>query len=303
MPVYRTIGVIAKRRDPKIAPTLANVCQALDGRGVEVLIDADTLPPTLPAGMRAASRQTLVAHCDLALVIGGDGTLLDAGRSLAPGGVPILGINQGRLGFLTDVHPDQITAVLDELFAGRTVIEERLMLETTPQRTGRPAAEPMLAVNDVVLRNLASIRMLDFETWLQDDAGRWEFISRHRADGLIVSTPTGSTAYALSGGGPVLHPDLSAVVLVPICPHTLSDRPIAVPADRRIRVVLQGESVGAALTCDGQVLLALSAGDRIEIVRARHPLKLLHPSGYGYFDLLRDKLRWGRGPESSPERG
>ncbi|MDE2149023.1 MAG: NAD(+)/NADH kinase [Gammaproteobacteria bacterium] len=299
MPALKTIGIIAKRRDPRVMPTLLRICRALVGRGADVLIDADPPPRTLPPGMRAVSRDQLARSCELALVIGGDGTLLDAGRSLAPHDVPLLGINQGRLGFLTDVRPDDIDAVLDEIERGEVSQESRLMLAVYPTSNGGDLPR-LLAVNDAVLRTLASIRMLDFQTWLRTAGGDWEFISRHRADGLIVSTPTGSTAYALSGGGPVLHPDLHALALVPICPHTLSDRPVVVPADRRIRIVLRADTDGAALTCDGQVTLPLAGGDCIEIERCEHPLRLIHPRGYDYFDLLRDKLRWGHGPEQVP---
>jgi NAD+ kinase len=176
-------------------------------------------------------------------------------------------------------------------------VEERLILETSFRCARSGVFQPELAVNDVVVRNQASIRMLEFETWLNE-----EFISQHRADGIVVSTPTGSTAYALSGGGPVLHPSISALTLVPICPHTLSDRPIVVPAGGVIRIVLRGEVSGVSVTCDGQVSVTLDAGDTVEIASSPHPLRLIHPRNYSYFELLRSKLHWGRGPSATLER-
>ncbi|MGH8456094.1 MAG: NAD(+)/NADH kinase, partial [Stenotrophobium sp.] len=206
---------------------------------------------------------------------------------------PILGINQGRLGFMVDVNPQDMDATLTQIFSGDYVREERLLLNAHIVRGhGASAAGPFLAVNDVVIRNQAAVRMLEFETWSGS-----EFISQHRADGLIVSTPTGSTAYALSGGGPVLHPALNALTLVPICPHTLSDRPIVVGSNNTVRIVLGGgEGTRAMVTCDGQTSESLNPGDAVEVSRAKETLRLIHPSNYNYFNILRNKLHWGRAP-------
>jgi len=176
---------------------------------------------------------------------------------------------------------------------GDGTLDERLLLQARVHRADGSFSEPLLALNDIVLRNQATIRMLDFETWLDD-----EFISAHRADGIIVSTPTGSTAYALSGGGPVLHPGLDALTLVPICPHTLSDRPIVVGAGKPIRIVLRGDISGATVTCDGQIGLPLEPGDEIRISRSPYTLRLIHPHRFAYFELLRNKLQWGRSQAS-----
>ena len=299
---FPTIGIIGKRQDARASETLDRLLGMLrsrlaDGRVSQVLVSSEN-PGRSARDIEHVSRDALAERCQLVIVIGGDGTLLSAARSLAPTNVPILGINQGRLGFLVEVRPEQIETALDAVIGGEYSIEERPLLSTRVHRSDGSTSPPQLAVNDVVIRNLASIRMLEFETWLED-----EFISRHRADGLIVSTPTGSTAYALSSGGPILHPELSALTLVPICPHTLTDRPIAVPAGRLIRIITRGEtSTGASMTCDGQVGISLSADDTIEITPSPHRLRLLHSRDYSYFSLLRNKLLWGRSvgaPEAS----
>lgn len=291
MSQFKTVGIIGKQRDPRVAPTLARVCAHLRKLGCELLIEAGCASYLDADAGRFASAETLAAQADLAVVVGGDGTLLSAARSLAHSGVPILGVNQGRLGFMVDVNPQELIETLDQVFAGDFVRENRLMLSAQIVREVKTDG-PFLAINDVVIRNQAAIRMLEFETWM-DGA----FISQHRADGMIVSTPTGSTAYALSGGGPVLHPGLEALALVPICPHTLSDRPIVVASKHTVRIVLGGgEGTRAMVTCDGQNNESLNPGDAVEIRRADETLNLIHPHGYNYFNILRNKLHWGRAP-------
>jgi NAD+ kinase len=297
MKPFRTVGVISKRREPH-RPTLELLCSALSGIGCEFVFEhnSEVSPPVCGRGV---SREELASVVDLAIVVGGDGTLLDAGRSLAPAGVPLLGVNQGRLGFLTDLAPDQIAESLSRVLRGQYELEERMTLEARIRRAGeQQAISPLAAVNDIVLRNQASIRMIEFESWMGS-----EFISLHRADGMIVCSPTGSTAYALSGGGPLLHPSLQAMAVVPICPHTLSDRPIVVGGDQCVRLVVRGtERAQATITIDGQNSETLDPGDSVEVQRGKAPLKLVHPAGYSYFSILRNKLRWGRGQESVAER-
>lgn len=294
----QTVGIVGKRTDPAALPTIVALCQVLRELGREVLVDELHAALAQAQGLPAVSREQLGQSCQLIVVVGGDGTLLDAGRSLAHFGVPLLGINQGRLGFMVDVRPADIREALVAILAGKGVADDRLLLDMQVRHADGTHEASALAVNDVVLRNFASIRMLEFETWLGS-----EFISQHRADGMIVSSPTGSTAYALSGGGPVVHPSVQALTLVPICPHTLSDRPIVVPATATVRIVLRGPAPAmATVTCDGQVSRPLIPGDTVEICRAAHPLRLIHPSNYQYFSLLRDKLHWGRGPSPAHER-
>lgn len=293
---FRVVGVIGKRRDPNL-DLLRDVCSTLRGLGCEVLIETNpALRGEMPA--KAVDREVLGQACELIVIVGGDGTLLDAGRSLAATGIPLLGVNQGRLGFMVDVAPESMQEHLTAIISGFYETEDRLMLSAHVERVGTSASTPRQAVNDVVIRNQATIRMIEFETWLDD-----EFISNHRADGMIVASPTGSTAYALSGGGPLLHPALSAIALVPICPHTLSDRPIVVGSDKAIRIVIRGvDRAQAMVTFDGQTSETLEPGDVVEVSRADRPLRLIHPQGYSYFRILRDKLRWGSGPTATPER-
>lgn len=288
---FRVVGVIGKRRDPDLV-LLGDLCQSLQKLDCEVLLERNpALQPTLQAP--CFDRETLARRCDLVIVVGGDGTLLDAGRALAPAGLPLLGVNQGRLGFMVDVAPETMHEHLAAIIGGQCVPEDRMILSAVVKRAAAKDSLAHLAVNDVVIRNQATIRMIEFETWLDD-----EFISNHRADGVIVASPTGSTAYALSGGGPLVHPGAQAIAMVPICPHTLSDRPIVVGSERSIRIVIgqDVERVRAMATFDGQRSVALDAGDVVEIRRAPFPLRLIHPRGYSYFGILRDKLRWGSGP-------
>ncbi|HEU0197876.1 MAG TPA: NAD(+)/NADH kinase [Nevskiaceae bacterium] len=315
MGTFPNIGIIGKRGDVRAAATLRRLAKLLlehkAAHGVEGIYVSNDNSAELDGdgaldGVQVVARGELAKRCQLGIVVGGDGTLLSAARSLIEHDVPILGINHGRLGFLAEISPDEMADSISSVLTGQYFIAERLVLSAEVHRANGGVTSPMLAVNDVVVRSTASIRMIEFETWLtrnpqRPQAEEWEFIGRHRADGLIVSTPTGSTAYALSGGGPVLHPQLSAVALVPICPHTLTDRPIAVPASRAIRIVQRGNGRhGANLTCDGQVEMPLSAGDTIEIRSAAAQLRLVHPHSYSYFRLLRDKLLWSRAPEGRP---
>lgn len=287
---FATIGIVAKQNDNSVRDTLDTLVADLIARDKQVLVDDSYRRAGNDVDFRPRSQ--LGAACDLVVVVGGDGTLLDAGRAVAPHDTPLLGVNLGRLGFMVDVLPAEMSATLDDIFAGRFIAESRLMLGARIQRaSGQVEDEVFPAINECVIRNQAFARVLDFDTYMNG-----EFISHHRADGMVVATPTGSTAYALSGGGPVLHPDLSAMALVPICPHTLSDRPLIVDANHRVEVRVAATLEGAALfTSDGQVTQALGPDDRVHIERGAHDLKLIHPPGYDYFNILRNKLQWGRG--------
>ena len=286
-PAFRRIGLVAKREDPAVPRTLAQVAAFLRGRGCELLADEATASqaPGLEAAPCPPGR--LGCETDLVVVVGGDGTFLRAARTVAESGVPLLGINLGRLGFLVDVSPDEIAERLGEVLAGHYVEDRRALLHARVLRDGAVLHESD-ALNDVVVHKADVARMIEVETYID---GR--FVCAQRADGLIVSTPTGSTAYALSGGGPILHPALDALVLVPICPHTLSNRPIVVSGGSRVEVVVGGwHHPDAAVTCDGQDLFHLQPGDRVEIRRREQPVRLLHPPGYDPYEILRRKLGW-----------
>lgn len=295
---FSNIGIIGKRGDPSVTDTVARLTEYLERHDRRTILDAETARRLSGWRGEILDREALGGACDLVVVVGGDGTLLDAGRVVAPHGTPLLGVNLGRLGFMVDVLPAEMTATLDEVFAGHYVREPRLLLaahiEYAHPDTGPMG--PFFALNDAVVRNKQFARVLEFDTFMDDT-----FISHHRADGIIVATPTGSTAYALSGGGPVLHPALSAITLVPICPHTLSDRPLVVDAHHRIEILVGPEDDTRALfTVDGQMSQTLCAGDRVVVKQADHNLTLIHPPGYDYFKILRNKLHWGRGQRVPP---
>jgi NAD+ kinase len=229
-------------------------------------------------------------RADLMIAVGGDGTLLYAAGLVARHGVPLLGINRGRLGFLTDVMPQDMPGCVDAALAGELETDERPLLAARLHQPGGEVAEA-LALNDVVLQKMATGRMLDFETRV---GGR--YVNTHAGDGIIVASATGSTAYALSCGGPIIEPHLDALVIAPICPHTLSDRPIVVSAREVIEIeLLQRPDTRGQVTCDGAILGQIAPGDRLEVRPAGERIRLLHPPGQDYFRLLRSKLHWGRG--------
>ena len=286
MTEFRHVGIVAKRDDAAVLTTVERLARYLLNRGLSILPDAIAAPVTPAAPI---SRAEMGPQCDLCIVVGGDGTLLDAGRYMAPHDVPIVGVNRGRLGFMVDVSPDDMSARLDEILDGQGIREDRLMIEGHPDVQGDPIKR-FLALNDVVVRNRAFARLLEFATRING-----EFVTRHRADGIVISTPTGSTAYALSSGGPIVHTGIDALTLVPICPHTLSDRPLVINANSELEVVVHGDNTEALVTWDGQVSHPLAGGDRIRIRASDKRLTLIHPPGYDYFHILRSKLHWGRG--------
>ena len=288
--MFRTIGLIAKHGDPRVVETLDRLIDLLHGRGLHAVLDDLSAEALSSTGMPVVARHDLGRRCDLIIVVAGDGTFLSAARSLADQGVPLLGVNLGRLGFLADVMPDEMTDRLDEILHGEFIEERRFLLDVGVVR-GDEVIFAGLALNEAVTHKSSMARLVEFETHIDG-----HLVNRQRSDGLIVATPTGSTAYALSGGGPILHPSLDAIVLVPICPHTLSSRPIVVAAGSRVEVVLADEDESSVqLSCDGQTTVELAAGDRIAIRKHRPDLRLIHPAGHEYYATLRAKLHWGKG--------
>ena len=288
---FNSIGITCKHGDPSVGETLVGLLAYLDRRGAQVRLDASAAASLKAFGQGAAPREALLPDADavdLVIAIGGDGTLLSAARSFTDQGIPILGINRGRLGFLADILPAEMTQRLDQIFGGEFEIEERALLESTVLRDGQCVYRSD-ALNDVVIHKWDIARMIELETKIDG-----QFLNRQRSDGLVISTPTGSTAYALSGGGPILHPSLHAIVLVPICPHTLSNRPIVVNSLAVIEVVVQGcNTTEAQITCDGQVKFPLTTGDCIQVRKKDLPLRLVHPPGHDHYEVLREKLGWG----------
>jgi len=290
-PAFCTIGLIGKAGEPEVADTLAALVADLVKRGLKVFLDASAAAHFTQPEEPILSRSELADECDLAIVVGGDGTMLNAARSLAEADVPVLGVNLGRLGFLADVSPGEMQERLDEILAGQYEEERRSLIHASVIRGGQTVSESD-ALNDVVIHKWDIARMIEVDTSIDR-----RFLNSLRADGLIVSTPTGSTAYALSGGGPILDPALEALVLVPICPHTLSNRPIVVSDQVEIEIALQGDdTTKAQITCDGQVNFGLVAGDQVNIRRKNHDLRLIHPQHHDHFDIMRRKLRWAEQP-------
>ncbi|MEX0430472.1 NAD(+) kinase [Spiribacter insolitus] len=290
MPAFQRIAITGKPNDTAVIDTIRKLIERLEAHGLEVSLDTAMGAAADPDDGRNTDKlETLAGRIDLLIVVGGDGTLLHAAKIVAPHTVPVLGVNRGRLGFLVDVSPDrfdEIARVVD----GDMQVEERLMLEARVLEGDRVIARST-ALNEVVLQRWNTARMIEFETWIDGEP-----CNRHRSDGLIVSTPTGSTAYALSGGGPIMHPGINAVALVPISPHTLSNRPLVISADSRIEVRVQADSIDQVhVSCDSQSDLPLSADGRLEILVSPHRLRLVHPPGHRYFDILRAKLHWGDG--------
>jgi len=287
---FTHIGLIGKTEGGHIADSLRALVQYLQQYELEILLD-DALAGLLPdSSLAVVNRSTLAVNCDLVIVVGGDGTLLSAARSLAESGVAVLGVNLGRLGFLVDVSPGDMTAQLDKVFAGEFTEESRTLLHMTVIRDGKVLGESA-ALNDVVVHKKDTARMIELDSYIDG-----HFLNTNRSDGLIISTPTGSTAYALSGGGPILHPRLDAITLVPICPHTLSNRPIVLHDESVIEVIIHRGTPEATVSCDGQVNRSLQADDLITIRKHRHALRLLHPPGHDYFAVLREKLSWSEQP-------
>jgi len=292
---FRTIALVGRSRDPRVADAMVTIAAHLAGTGRKVLADAGAAPDFRAAKVTLVPEAGIASDADLIIAIGGDGTLLYAARLLGGRDVPLFGVNRGRLGFLTDVTPAEMIERVDQVLAGDCLEDHRTMLGATLRsRSGQ--SQSMHALNDVVLQKWETGRMLDFETNIDG-----HYVNTHGGDGLVVATATGSTAYALSCGGPIVEPNLDVFVLVPICPHTLSDRPIVVPGRAIIEVrLIERPDTKAQVTCDGAMLGDLEPGDTLTIGPTDARVTLLHPPGYDYFRLLRSKLRWGRGAFQQP---
>ena len=262
------------------------VVEHLTKAGIDVLATDDL---SLPLDVTKLPEAEIADHADLIIAIGGDGTILYTARLASEKDVPLLGINRGRLGFLADITPDEMLASISHVLAGNYSRDSRLQLDARLQRPDGSVSE-RIGLNDVVLQRRETGRMLDFETRVAD-----HYVNTHAGDGLIVATPTGSTAYALSCGGPIIEPTLNAVVVVPVCPHTLTDRPIVIGADQTIEVrLLEREDTKAEITVDGHAIGEIRPQDRLLISAAEARMTLIHPPGYDFYAILRSKLLWGR---------
>lgn len=287
MKPFKNIGLIGRIGSAKVVDTLRRLIRFLNARDYHVILEDRTATVLLDHGQQEASRRLLGELCDLVIVVGGDGSMLGAARALCRTGTPVLGINRGRLGFLTDISPDELEAKVGEVLAGDFVSEERFLLDAEVYREGALVGTAD-GLNDVVIHPGKAARMIEFELFVND-----QFVYSQRSDGLIIATPTGSTAYALSGGGPIIHPGLEAITLVPMFPHTLSSRPIVVDAASEIKVHI-GEINEAYphISCDGQTQVVSKPGDMLYVRRKPQRLTLIHPRGHNYYEICRSKLGW-----------
>ncbi len=289
---FKTLALIGPASDEKVVETLTTLAQHLLKRGLTVLVDEQFTAP-LPKKAQRASELDIAARSDLVVAVGGDGTMLRAARLLAGTDVPVVGINRGRLGFLADISPKHLFKRIDDLLAGQFERGSRSLLQVTlipAPGKNKAKQQQRLAVNDCVLQKWETGRMLDYETWIDG-----QYVNTHGGDGVIVASATGSTAYALSCGGPIIHPGLDAMVIAPICPHTLSDRPIVISGSSTVEIRrVQDRATKAEVTCDGDILGDLNLGDRLQVGPAHVRVNLLHPVGHDYYRILRSKLHWGR---------
>lgn len=283
---FQTIGVISRPRRANLSVVVPALLKWLAARGLRVLHDEETAS-ALPAPVDSLPRDEIAAQSDLLVVLGGDGTLLAAARYAASRCIPILPINMGSLGFLTSFTVDELYPALEETLAGRAALSTRTMLQVGLVRAGQ-IIDTQHVLNDAVINKSALARMIELELSIDQD-----FVVRYRADGLVVATPTGSTAYSLSAGGPIVHPTVEAIAITPICPHTLTDRPVVVRDSAVIEVKFTGTAESVLLTLDGQTGVALQENDTIRITRSPLCLRLIQPPKKSYFDILRSKLKWG----------
>ena len=292
MTSIKRIGVVVKPHQPEALETLCKLTEWLTARGIALIggpaVDRERIEHETGCVIDVVPEEKLPQQVDLILVLGGDGTMIATARMIGDCEVPVIGVNYGGLGYLAEFRIEELFTALESIITGDYKLEKRVMLAVELRR-GEELVTRNRVLNDVVMNKSALARIIEIEAYLND-----QFVNSFRADGLIVSTPTGSTAYNLSAGGPIVFPSMNTVVITPICPFTLSNRPIVVPDDAVIEVCLMTEKEEVALTLDGQVGFPLQARDRVVIRKSNTTFNLVQPKNRNYFDLLRDKLRWGR---------
>ena len=292
MSSIKRIGIVLKPHQPQALETICELVEWLAERGIALVggpeIERERIEHETGCAVPQVADEKLAADVDLMLVLGGDGTMIATARMIGNQEVPVLGVNYGGLGYLAEFRIEELYSALEAILAENYRLDPRVMLEVELRRGSEPP-QTSRVLNDVVINKSALARIIEIEAYLNH-----QFVNSFRADGLIVSTPTGSTAYNLSAGGPVIFPSMNAVVITPICPFTLSNRPIVVPDDAEIELLLKTDREEVALTLDGQVGFPLEVADRVIIRKSRTTFNLVQPSNRNYFDVLRDKLRWGR---------
>lgn len=285
---FKTVGIIGRIRNQGVKETLRALINYLDTLRQDFLVDADAAEILGDPALPSSSRQELGRKSDLVIVVGGDGSLLNAVHSIIHEDTPVLGINRGSLGFLTDINPADLKKI-KAILAGDYVLEERFLLSATIEHHGKSLGRGD-ALNEVALIPDAVPHMTEFEIYIDE-----KFVCSQDSDGLIIATPTGSTAYALSAGGPILHPGLDALVIVPMFPHTLSNRPLVIDGNSEVRIVITPNNLTSPrITCDGQECINIPPSSHITIKKKLKRLHLIHPLDYQYFETLRSKLHWGR---------
>ncbi len=288
----RRVGVLIKPQQPDALETICRLVEWCAARGIAVVggprLDRARVEQETGCAVEEMEHAELVRSVDLLVVLGGDGTMIATARMVGDSGTPVLGVNYGRLGYLADFTHEEMVPALEAILAGDYTIDRRLMLSAEVRRAGDRLLHGRV-LNDVVISKSALARIIEIETWVDE-----KFVNLFRADGLIVSTPTGSTAYNLSAGGPVIYPSMQAVVVTPICPHTLSNRPLVLPEDAEFELILKTTKEEVALTLDGQVGMPLEYEDRVTVRKSRTTFNLIQAHTRNYFDVLRKKLQWGR---------
>ena len=292
---FRNIGLIGRPGKSSVVETLNTIYQFLVERGLRPVFDQQTAELGHFENVQISSRAQLGHVCDLVVVVGGDGSLLHAARALAKHNTPVVGVNRGRLGFLTDISPADVLHKLGQVLDGNLILDQRFLLEIEVRSKDQIVYHD-IALNDVVLHSGKSVHMIDFE--LNIDG---HYVYRQHSDGLIVASPTGSTAYALSGGGPIVHPNMDAIVLVPMHPHTLTSRPIVVGGQSEIKILIRDNQILPMVSPDGQNSVTLQIGDTVYIRKHPFKLTLLHPPGYDFYAACRTKLRWNQDFEASED--
>ena len=292
MSSIKRIGIVLKPHQPEALKTICELVVWLAERDIKLVggpeIERERIEHQTGCGVDQLANENVAADVDLMLVLGGDGTMIATARMIGDRDVPVLGINYGGLGYLAEFRIEELYTALESILSGNYRLDRRVMLAVELKR-GDAAPQLNRVLNDVVINKSALARIIEIDAYLNH-----QFVNSFRADGLIVSTPTGSTAYNLSAGGPVIFPSMNAVVITPICPFTLSNRPIVVPDDAEIELLLKTDNEEVALTLDGQVGFPLKVEDRVAIRKSRNTFNLIQPMNRNYFDVLRDKLRWGR---------
>ncbi len=287
MEQFKNIGLIGRLGSTKVVDTMKRLIRYLQERDLHIIIE-DQIGEVMPGhGLQEVSRKLIGEVSDLVIVVGGDGSLLGAARAIAKYNTPVLGVNRGRLGFLTDISPSELEERVGEVLDGQYITETRFMLDAEVYRNGEPVGNAV-GLNDVVLHPGKSARMIEFDLYIEG-----QYVYNQRSDGLIVSTPTGSTAYSLSGGGPIMHPKLDAIVLVPMFPHTLSSRPIVVDGNSEVKIIIaEDNDAYPHVSCDGQTHLVTKPGDVLYVKKRPYKLRLIHPVDHNFYEICRTKLGW-----------